>query len=73
MGCLVLVGILERPEELLVALDILAAVHLYSSVHRAFWAFVGERLGETRERWLINVLHGVRAEGRGNRCLFRPG
>ena len=59
MGDLVGVRILERAEEPLVALDVLAAIGLYASVNGALGAFVGECLGKAREFGQLDVLHGV--------------
>jgi len=46
MGNFVLVCVLERLEELLVAFDVLAAVRLHAGTDRAFWAVVCERLSQ---------------------------
>jgi hypothetical protein len=48
MGELVVVGMFKGFEEFLVAFDVLAAICFNTSVHRAFWALVSERL---REAW----------------------
>lgn len=46
MGQVVVVGVLEGLEELLVAFDVLAAVRFDSGVHGAFWPLMCEGLGE---------------------------
>lgn len=57
VGNLVVVCVLERPEEFLVSVNVLAAVGLYAGVNRTFGAFVGECLGEAFEVWYFDVLH----------------
>lgn len=76
IGDFVFVGGFEGLEELLVALDVLAAVGLHAGVDGALRALMGQRLGETGECRILDVLHrgerrgrGGSARGRGEPCL----
>jgi len=55
------VSVLERPEELLVAGDVLTAVGLNASVNRALGAFMCKCLGEPGELGDLDVLHSSAA------------
>ena len=72
MRDLVGVGVLEVAEELLVPLDVLAAVELDAGVHRAFGPLVRERAGEGGELVAFDELHGFVGEY-GGRSLAMQG